>query len=490
MKTQISLLALSVLVASGAQAMQALDDSSMSDVAGQAGITIEQTTNGVDGFLMGTGEIKYTQADTAGQGEVDVTIDGMTVRSYVFDNTKTNNFGGYNTIRRVIDINADGDLSIKTMDIDTLDIKIGAIAIGGRRVNSGIDINVWKLAAGSYLETEVKNDFAGAKIISRNVMKAGSGYNQIVYENGLNISSDTVFLPNVGDDAFVSELILTSEGDGLKIEVGATKGTMEIKNLSILDSDGTNLFGSGNSFGDFGYGNVTVNEGYITVAASQDPTNRNGIEGAIFSDIDIGNAYYRTGNARLNANNVMFTTGGELHYRLAFMDNGYASGLEGQFVSSSTATASLSIGSLTLSDADGDNETNSIGSLAISNLSLNSGTAEVSIYTLPGYGNEGLRQVINATDESSFDMVLYDESTAVGAPKLSANIVINNLTQDQTINYTKKGIRIQTVSSSMDMNINAIKAGNNQTYQGQSGRIVMNNFHQVSGGYTNIEPLR
>lgn len=506
MKTQISLLALSIAMASSAHSMQALDDSSMSDVTGQAGLTIEQTTSGHEGLMLSTGEIKYTQADTSGQGEVDITIDGMSMRSYVYDDTKNNNFGGYNTIKRVIDIDADGNLSMKTMDVDTMDIKIGAIAIGGRRVNSGIDINVWKFAPGSYLETEFKNDPAGAKIISRTVMEAGSGYNQIVYENDLLVSSDTVYLPNYGESEFISEVILTSEANGLKLEIGETKGTMEIKNLSILNPDGSNVFGvdsngKGNSFGDLGYSNISVNEAYITIAASSDPLVRNGIEGKIYSDMSIGSAYYRTDDARINLNNVSFTTGGELTYNLEFINNGFASGLEAQFVSS--GTASLRVGDITFSDAYRDgtgslNETVSLGGLAVSNLSLNGGTAEVGLYTLSGYKVDGMRQIVNATGKTSFDLEVYDEfdmanydnvALREAAPKITASVVINNFAQDQTINNTSKGMRILTASNSMDVNINSIKAGNNQVYKGQTGRLVMNNLHQVSGGYTNIEPL-
>lgn len=501
MKTQISLLALSVMVASGAQAMQALDDSSMSDVTGQAGLTIEQTTTGHEGLMFETGEIKFTQADKTGEGEVDVTIDGMSMRSYVFDGTKANNFGGYNTIKRVMDIDSDGNLSIKTLDVDTMDIKLGAIAIGGRRVNSGIDINVWEFSEGSYLETLVMNDPAGAKIISRTVMQAGSGYNQIVYENDVQVSTDTIYLPNAGETEFISEVILTTDGNGLKLEVGETRGTIEIKNLSILDENGINVFGAGNSFGDFGYGNISVNKAYATIEANP---SANGIQGKIYSDMNIGTAYYRTDDARTNFNNVMFTTGdqngldkGELSYNLHFMDNGYTSGVEAQFVSA--GTASLRIGGITFSDANGANETTSLGGLAISNLSLNGGTAEVGLYTLSGYGVDGMRQVVNATGKTSFDLEVYDEfdmanydnvALREAAPRVTASIVVNNFAQDQTINNTKKGIRIITASNSMDVNVNSIKAGNNQVYQGQTGRLVMNNLHQVSGGYTNIEPLR
>ena len=106
-------------------------------------------------------------------------------------------------------------------------------------------------------------------------------------------------------------------------------------------------------------------------------------------------------------------------------------------------------------------------------------------------------QVIS-TDHIRFDFEIYDEfdmknyddrDLRAAAPKLSAEIVINDFAQEQTTNYTKKGIRILTdiTTNSMDVNINNLKAGNNSTYQGHAGRIVMNGFRQ--GGSINIEPI-
>lgn len=83
MKKQLSLLALSVALVPSVHSMQALDDSTMSGVTGQAGLTIEQTTTGANGVMLETGEIRYTQADNSGDGEVSLTIDGMSMRLMV-----------------------------------------------------------------------------------------------------------------------------------------------------------------------------------------------------------------------------------------------------------------------------------------------------------------------------------------------------------------------------------------------------------------------
>src|SRR5690554_6371415 len=89
-----------------------------------------------------------------------------------------------------------------------------------------------------------------------------------------------------------------------------------------------------------------------------------------------------------------------------------------------------------------------------------------------------------------FDMANYDDpALRAAAPKLSAEIVINDFAQEQTANYTKKGIRILTdlTTNSMDANINNLKAGNNSTYQGHAGRTVIIGVRQ--GGSLNIEPI-
>ena len=498
MKKQLSLLALSVALVPSVHSMQALDDSTMSGVTGQAGLTIEQTTTGANGVMLETGEIRYTQADNSGDGEVSLTIDGMSMRSYVYDASKPDNFGGYNTIKRIIDIDSDGNLFVTTRDVDTLDIHLGAIAIGGRRLMGGMDINVWKHAPGSYTQTEVKNTLDGAKIYMRNVMTEGSGYSSIRYENDMRIAYDTQYIPIDPSTPFESELILSKTAEGIRLDVGKVVGTMEINGLSILDENGNNVFGAGNSFGDIGFGNVSVPTGstYVTIGANTEP-GENGLKGRISSSMNIGNVYYRTAGSRLNLGNVSFTTGGELEYKLALMDNGYVSGIEARIESVGVASANLRIGSLSFSNGDGTDNTTSLGGIALSDIGLEGGDLQVGLYTKSGWGSEGLMQVIS-TDHIRFDFEIYDEfdmanyddpALRAAAPKLSAEIVINDFAQEQTTNYTKKGIRILTdiTTNSMDVNINNLKAGNNSTYQGHAGRIVMNGFRQ--GGSINIEPI-
>ena len=477
------------LVSGSALALQSLDDAVMQDVSGQGGLTIESTTTDPDGYTLRTGEIRYTQKNNEGGLDAYFSIDGMTERYYTSD--AAGNFIGLNTVRTLINVDSAGNLSIKTEDVDTKDIHYGAMSFSGRQFLSGMDINVWKFKPGSYTEIEAKNDPAGAKIISRTVMKNGSGYTQKRYENDVIVSSKTAYCPDPCTGEYRSETILTNDaGNGLKLEFGATNGTIEIQDIKIARNINGTVVGlfDDNSFGDIGYGDISVNSGYVTMRANADPS-KNGLQGQFASDIDVGTFFFRTDNSRINMHNLQFKTVGPIDYNLALMNNGYATGIEAQ-IHGVGSTAELRVGSITLSSKDGSGETTSAGSFAITGFTLNNGTAEISNYTLPGYGTDGLRQVVNASGKTSFNLEVYDESSAAGAPKLSAEVVLNNFTQDQTTNYTPKGIYILTGSNSMDVNINAIRVGNGSTYKGQSGRIVMNNYHVMPGSYTNIEPLR
>lgn len=477
------------LISGSAVAMQSLDDTLMQEVSAQGGLTIESTTTDPNGYTMQTGEIRYTQKNNEGGLDAYFSINGMSERYYTSD--VNGNFVGLTTVRTLIDVDSAGNLSIKTMDVDTKDIHYGAMSFSGRQFLSGLDINVWKFKPGSYTEIEARNEPAGAKIISRTVMKDGSGYTQKRYENDVIVTTDTVYKPATGKDTYVSETIITNDAaNGLKLEFGQTEGTLEINNMTIARNINGTVVGlfDDNSFGDYGYGNIKVNSGYVTIRANSDPL-KNGLQGKFESDIDVGTFFYRTENSRVNVHNLQFKTVGPIDYNLALMNNGYATGIEAQIHGVGT-TADLTIGGITLSDKDGVGSSASAGSFAITDFTLNGHTAEISNYTLPGYGTDGLRQVVNASGKTSFNLEIYDESSAAGAPKLSAEMVLNNFTQDQTTNYTPKGIYILTASNSMDVNINAIRAGNGSTYQGQSGRIVMNNYHVMPGSYTNIEPLR
>ena len=146
---------------------------------------------------------------------------GMTERYYTSD--AAGNFIGLNKVRTVIDVDSSGNLSIKTMDVDTKDIHYGAMSFSGRQFLSGLDINVWKFAR-RYTEIEAKmtqrrqNHFAyGDERRQRLHAKR--------YENDVIVSSDTVYRPAAGQTEYVSETIITNDaGNGLKLEFAGNQG--------------------------------------------------------------------------------------------------------------------------------------------------------------------------------------------------------------------------------------------------------------------------
>lgn len=468
-------------------AMQPLGDESMAAVSGQSGITIEMTTQNPDGDFLTTGAIRFTENDKDGKGQDYLEIGSLKLRTIETDGA--GNMIGVDTIRTDIDVDSGGNVSIRSSDINTLELELGEISLSGRTLFGAMRFSVWEFVGNSYLETVLLNDVSGSKIAFRTVMEAGSGLTYQFDEDGLTFSSDVVFLPATGQSEFRSELFLTGDNDKLKLELGETSGSFEIKNISLLDPAGNNIFGT-NNFGDVGYADISINEGYITIAANSTP-GVDGIEGVINTDLNVGSAFYRTGNQRLNLRNVQLRTNGEIHYQTDFTDNGYSTGLDTTI--SGVSDLDLIIGALTLSSGDGSNESLSMGSYAIENLNLNGGSIEQQIYTLPGAGAQGMQMDLTIAGTTSFDLTIKDDPAVNNGdpdPMLTAEVVLNNVSVSQTIDQTSKGLHIGILSQSMDANINAIRVGDGLIQQGQSGRLVMNNLSLQPGSYFRIEPLQ
>src|SRR5690606_7314679 len=326
--------------------------------------------------------------DNDGEGEDYLSIGGLTLRTLVTDNN--GNVTGVDTIKTTIDVDAGGNVSIKSKDINTLDLELGEISFSGRAMFGGVRLSVWQFIGDSYLETALLNDPSGSKIAFRTVMEAGSGLTYQFDEDGVTFSSDVVFTPATGETAFRSEMFLTGDNDGLKLQVGEMVGTIEIQNISILDENGNNIFGA-NNFGDVGFGDISVNPdvSYFTLSASKDVT-RDGIEGKFSSDMNIGTVFYRTGGERLNARNVQLNTNGELSYWMDLTDDGLLANI------SDINDLDLIIGALTLSSGDGSNESLSMGSYAIENMIVTKagnqpGSVSLGVYTRSGVGSQGMR---------------------------------------------------------------------------------------------------
>src|SRR5690606_3147455 len=95
-------------------AMRVLDDAGMAEISGQSGITIELTTSDPEGRLVQTGEIRFTEQDNDGEGEDYLSIGGLTLRTLVTDNN--GNVTGVDTIKTTIDVDAGGNVSIKSKE--------------------------------------------------------------------------------------------------------------------------------------------------------------------------------------------------------------------------------------------------------------------------------------------------------------------------------------------------------------------------------------
>ncbi|WP_430459643.1 DUF6160 family protein [Thalassolituus sp. LLYu03] len=476
-------------------AMQVLEDTDMAGVSGQSGITIEVTTDDPNGEFLTTGELRFTEADRDGKGEDYLAIGGLKLRTITTDATGV--MTGVDTIRTDIDIDAEGNVSIRQSDVDTLDLELGAVSLSGRELFNAVRFSVWKFVGDSYLETVLLNDPEGAKVGFRTVMEEGSGLTYQFDEDGLTFSSDIVFLPKAGESAFRSELFLTGTTDELKLEFGETSGSFEIRNISLLDSSGDNIFGA-NDFGDLGYADISINTGYITMAANTD-AGVDGIRGKINSDMTVGNVFYRTGDQRVNFNDVSLNTNGEISYTLDFIDitsenaidRFKVTGIESHITD--ITDLDLTIGSLTLSAGDGSSQSLSMGSYAIENLNLNGGSIDLSMLTLPGAGSQGLQMDLVMAGTTSFDLTIKDDPAEVSGnpdPQLTASVVLNNVSVSQTIDQTDKGLHVGILDQSMDININQIRVGDGLIQQGQTGRLVMNNISLQPGSYFRVEPLQ
>lgn len=520
MNNKCSLLAFAVMVASGNLfALQAMDDDTMQDITGQGGITLEQTSLGENGFVSSMENIAFTQKDYEGTGDVTLTIDNTETYVYSLDGSGNR----YNTtIKRTIDIDSDGNLSYKTMNIDYMDTRTGAMAVNGKKLTGGSEINVWEYAPGSYLETFIENNPNGTKIRSRSFMTAGSGFSQRAFANGITTASDVLYLPAAGETEFMTELILASDSQGgLRLEFGETRGTIEVQNVRLFDTaTGENVFdpgfidsndktaNKGLSYYDYGYGDVEVNSGYMTIRPAGN--NINGLEGEMASDINVGKLYIRTAaedgsnKQQFNINNVKFKVDGEIGYVLKLKDFGRAAGIEAQLVSEYT-TADIVLGELKFANGNNgaDWESHSMASIAVKEFSLEGGTLDIGMYGFaagekgtPFADDVSVLQTITS-DRASFKLTIAGEDISDPAnanqPIVQGDVMINNYSSEQYISNTKRGM--ETISnSSFSLSVNALRAGTQNTASphyraGESGRLVINNYQQINA-HTIIEPLR
>ncbi|KZZ43348.1 MAG: hypothetical protein MK185_07495 [Saccharospirillaceae bacterium] len=469
-----------------AVALQPISDVDLQQVSGQAGLTIETTINNPDdpGTFVTTGAIRFTENDLDGEGEEYFETESLKIQMVELDGS--GNVIGPGDFTTTIDVLADGTLSLKTTDISALNISLGAVNFSGRTVGQ-VDINKWKFGSGSFLETGVVPDASTVKLRMRTLMTAGSELDFRYTEDNLTLATDVKFESTSSGEAFESEFFLSAVDNELRLEFGKTVGTLELNNLRLLDDGGNNLFGN-RSFGDVGFGDVTVNDGYFSLKTNPDGE---GLAGSFSLDQTIGNLFYRTNGNRLAVRNFNLNTNGLANYtfELSGSNTDYARGFTTTI--SGLTNLDLTFSSIGFEDGDGTNPTPSIGSYALKNFSQLGTTMTIDVLALSGAGNEGL-QVNTEIPKAKFDVTICDKPSRCSDsdPKITAATEITNLSISNKFDLTEKGLHISIDDLSVSsIDISSIKLGDNQTYQGQTGRVVVSDLTLAPGSYMRAEPI-
>src|SRR5690554_5032397 len=121
-------------------AMEALDDATLSEMTGQAGVTIETTldqTGITIGSIQYTDTVDSTNSNDIGGGSLLINgdIDGEGIGIRIQGWNPTTNTAANSTSRQTIDINEDGDLITKSVQIDGFG---GAVRpVTGKRIQVG-----------------------------------------------------------------------------------------------------------------------------------------------------------------------------------------------------------------------------------------------------------------------------------------------------------------------------------------------------------------
>lgn len=297
-------------------ALQPISDADLQGVAGQSGLTINLTIdNQADpGTLITTGAVRYTEVDEDGEGEEYFETESLKVQVLELDASDT--VIGAGDLTTTLDVLADGSLSFKTTDIGALNILLGPVNFSGRTI-AQLGIHKWKFGSGSFLETGFVNDVSSTKLRMRTYLTAGSELDFRYTEDGLTFATDVKFEPTSAGDPFESEFFISAVNDELRLELGKTVGTLEVNDLRILNDSGANIFGTG-SYGDVGFGDVTINEAYFSLKSNPDGE---GLAGEFKLDQTIGNLFYRTNGNRLAVRDFNLNTNGLASYTLELSGN-------------------------------------------------------------------------------------------------------------------------------------------------------------------------
>lgn len=221
-------------------AMEALDDATLSEMTGQAGVTIETT---LDTAGITIGSVKYT--DTLGTSMIDdpanpgnlivdpneigggsLFIEGISIRGW---NPLTNAYSE-STSRQTIDINKDGDLITKSVQINGFG---GAeLPMTGKRI--AVDSVNLQNVAGDASVSLVSN-------LDMTIWEAGSEAH-IINLQGVNATRDLSAhaIDNKSVDASKADgniaIVTSSTSKIANLDVDALDGAVSIRGLSYSDT--------------------------------------------------------------------------------------------------------------------------------------------------------------------------------------------------------------------------------------------------------------
>lgn len=476
-------------IASATQAMQSLDDESLSVVSGQAGVTINYLSNDAAGKILTASEIRYTENDRSGLGDDDY---------IAFSNISLSNFheGASDDIIFKFDVDSAGNARIETSDIEGLTLRVEDVYLSSRSIG-GFELNVLNMMPNSYFETIFRNNVGGAEIGINTKLIEGSSLN-FKYLEDYALSADVIFKGSTAqtEKAFITEMNLSADANGVKLLLGNTEGSVEVNKIILRDENlDTDLLG-GQSFGDIGIGDITITPGsYISAGANTATTTSEGLAGKINYAGTIGNIFFRTNTHRMNFNDIAISTNGDISYTMDQVSMPFVNGQNLTGIRSTISDVTdidFIINGVNFSASDGTGASDSFSAFGIENLSFNGGALNWDIYTLPGSGSKGVLMDINFPDNTSFNFTITDDPDGVEATpdnKLSTEVVINNLTIQSTVDVIPEGLHVGIMHMSADMNLNVLNAGNGQRYQGSLGRVVVNNMSMRPGSYTRVAPI-
>src|SRR5690554_4498579 len=225
-------------------AMEALDDATLSNMTGQAGVTIETTVDGTQGITIGS--IEYTDTGSGATGGGSLVINGVnpgdagvTLQGQVWDSGTNTWINGNSTTAQTIDIDEHGNLITETKAVDGF--RVGAAGTA----DEGINIGAQKISVGQVLlrsKVQQTDGTGGAQLVSGLEMTIESGDSSA---HILNLSGDqaerTAAIGNYKtahtSSATIDKGLAGADATGASLAI-VSKGKSRISNLNVNALDG------------------------------------------------------------------------------------------------------------------------------------------------------------------------------------------------------------------------------------------------------------